>query len=519
MDTIRAKEGFSNRHRYELSFFTSPDACHCYAVSMFNVLAISFSAAIDTIRANESLRETEALVSNGNRFKLSVICFVSDSPGTLYQTLILSNSSVLLYVLLNSSGSVEQMVWSDEKKRWDVTWSSTSNECDMYAYAYPPGIGCLQWTQKYTYGGDDLHIRLTHSEIAEKKQYRKAIIVTAVVLGFILVAICVYFLLKYLCYRGYSVESTLKHDEHGVILEELPTFGFMILSNATENFNPANKLGRGGFGLVYKGKLPNGVEIAVKRLARSSNQGVEEFMNEVQLGYLSVCGYMPPEYALRGIFSEKSDVYGFGVLLLEIVSGKKHSSFYDQQLFLTAYAWKLWNDGQIVYLVDPAIYDAGIEDDMMRYANIGLLCVQEIAADRPNTLTVLSMLSCEIVVLPHPKQPAFLAMQSSQSTEPSSKSISKCSAWKLWNEGKKMNLMDADIFDSGMEDDIVRYANVSLLCVQDTAADRPNNMSRVLRCLAVRSWSFLDQSSQRFVGCIVLNPRSPLPRGQLRFCK
>ena len=46
---------------------------------------------------------------------------------------------------------------------------------------------------------------------------------------------------------------------------------------------------------------------------------------------------MPPEYASRGIFSEKSDVYSFGVLLLEIVSGKKNSSFDDQQLFLTAY--------------------------------------------------------------------------------------------------------------------------------------------------------------------------------------
>ncbi|XP_042059310.1 G-type lectin S-receptor-like serine/threonine-protein kinase At1g11330 [Salvia splendens] len=57
----------------------------------------------------------------------------------------------------------------------------------------------------------------------------------------------------------------------------------MVLSNATENFDRTNKLGQGGFGSVYRGKLPNGVEIAVKRLARSSNQGVEEFMNEVEV--------------------------------------------------------------------------------------------------------------------------------------------------------------------------------------------------------------------------------------------
>ncbi|KAL1567327.1 non-specific serine/threonine protein kinase [Salvia divinorum] len=565
---------------------------------------------------------------------------VDEYPGTAYQTLMLSNSSVLLYVFLNSSGSVEQKVWSDEKKGWDVTWSSTSNECDTYgkcgpfgscdaldrpicsclqgfvprskdeweagnwtsgcmrktqlqceqnkfvgkqdeflkvegvkvpdhfrlfglseeecrtaclidcsciAYAYPPGIGCLQWThnltdiQKFTYGGDDLYIQVAHSELAEKKQYQIAIIVTAVALGFILVAICAYFLLEYLLsYRGYSEENTLKHDKHGVELEELPTFSFMVLSNATENFNPSNKLGQGGFGLVYKGRLPNGVEIAVKRLARSSNQGVEEFMNEVEVisrlqhrnlvrllgccveseekllvyeympngsldAYLfgshinkilswkiskviieGICrgllylhrdsrvkiihrdlkasnilldesfhpkisdfgmarifggkddqanttrvvgtfGYMPPEYASRGIFSEKSDVYSFGVLLLEILSRKKNSSFDDQRLFLTAYAWKLWNEGKIVNLMDADICDSGMEDDIVRYANVGLLCVQEVAADRPNMCTVLSMLSSEIVELPRPKQPAFHGMHSSQSTESYTKRSSKCS--------------------------------------------------------------------------------------------
>ena len=46
--------------------------------------------------------------------------------------------------------------------------------------------------------------------------------------------------------------------------------------------------------------------------------------------------------------------------------------------------WKLSNQGNIVNLIDPTIYDSGMEDDILRYANVGLLCVQEIAADRPN---------------------------------------------------------------------------------------------------------------------------------------
>ena len=43
-------------------------------------------------------------------------------------------------------------------------------------------------------------------------------------------------------------------------------------------------------------------------------------------------GYMSPEYALDGAFSVKSDVFSFGVVLLEIISGKKNSGFYSSEL-------------------------------------------------------------------------------------------------------------------------------------------------------------------------------------------
>lgn len=72
----------------------------------------------------------------------------------------------------------------------------------------------------------------------------------------------------------------------------------------------------------------------------------------------------------------------------------------------------MWNEGNIVNLIDPTIHDPKMETDMQRYANVGLLCVQEIAAERPNISTLVSMLtSSEIVELPHPKQPAFLGIQ------------------------------------------------------------------------------------------------------------
>ncbi|KHN13934.1 Putative G-type lectin S-receptor-like serine/threonine-protein kinase [Glycine soja] len=60
---------------------------------------------------------------------------------------------------------------------------------------------------------------------------------------------------------------------------------------------------------------------------------------------------------MDGLFSEKSDVYSFGVLLLEIISGKRNTSFrnHDQSLSLIGYAWNLWNEDNIRYLVDPEI--------------------------------------------------------------------------------------------------------------------------------------------------------------------
>ncbi|KAG4924910.1 hypothetical protein JHK87_050450 [Glycine soja] len=110
--------------------------------------------------------------------------------------------------------------------------------------------------------------------------------------------------------------------------------GFMSWASncqsATNSFHPSNKLVQGGFGPVYKGKLHDCQEIAVKRLSRASGQDLEEFINEVVvISKLqeSLAIFMSPKYAMQELFSEKSDVFSFGVLLLEIVSGRRNSSF------------------------------------------------------------------------------------------------------------------------------------------------------------------------------------------------
>nr|GFC36342.1 cysteine-rich receptor-like protein kinase 15 [Tanacetum cinerariifolium] len=72
-------------------------------------------------------------------------------------------------------------------------------------------------------------------------------------------------------------------DTEEIITAESLHYNFEIIREATDDFSESNKLGQGGFGLVYKGKLQNGQEIAVKRLSRDSGQGELEFKNEVVL--------------------------------------------------------------------------------------------------------------------------------------------------------------------------------------------------------------------------------------------
>ncbi|PIA60782.1 hypothetical protein AQUCO_00300357v1 [Aquilegia coerulea] len=300
---------------------------------------------------------------------------------------------------------------------------------------------------------------------------------------------------------------------------ELPLFDFNTVATATDNFS--NKLGQGGFGPVYKGKLLDEREIAVKRLSRSSGQGLQEFKNELilisklqhrnlvrLLGYcidrdekillyeympnksldaflfdptkrilldwsrrfsiidgiargllylhrdsrlrvihrdlkasnilldedmnpkisdfgmarifggkqtlgntnrvVGTYGYMSPEYAMEGIFSEKSDVFSFGVLLLEIVSSKKNTKFYllEESYNLLGYVWRKWNENEVLEIMDPTLAESYNSQEWMRCIHIGLLCVQEHAHDRPTMSAVVSMLGSE-GTLPFPKQPAF----------------------------------------------------------------------------------------------------------------
>ncbi|MFS7911305.1 putative protein kinase RLK-Pelle-DLSV family [Helianthus anomalus] len=138
--------------------------------------------------------------------------------------------------------------------------------------------------------------------------------------------------------------------------------------------------------------------------------GINENENEANTSrVVGTRGYMPPEYMIGGRVSTKTDVFSFGVLMLEIVSNKMNYGSYDVEhpLNLPGLAWELWNEGRGLEFMDPILNDLCSHTEVMTCIHVGLLCVQDHATDRPTMSIVISMLTNENLHLPEPKQPAF----------------------------------------------------------------------------------------------------------------
>ncbi|XVF70451.1 hypothetical protein PTKIN_Ptkin11bG0162800 [Pterospermum kingtungense] len=365
--------------------------------------------------------------------------------------------------------------------------------------------GCLMW-----YGnlidmqqlseqmkGHDIYVRVPSSELgsvpaSNKKKRATIIIVVPIISG--MIVLCLVFCLI-MNKRGKRGQESCKDNV------EVPLFDLPFIDAATNSFSQKNLIGTGGFGPVYKGILPTGKEIAVKRLSKNSGQGAEEFRNEVALiaklqhrnlvGLSGCCiqgeerllvyEYMPNQsldyfifdnerrvllpwqkrfdiinQIVRGLLylhqdsklqiihrdlkasnvlldsnmnpkisdfglartfegddkvSQTKRVIGtfFGILLLEIISGQKISSFChpDHHHSLSGHAWLLWNEGRAMELADSWLKDSIVEPQVLRCIHVGLLCVQNLPKDRPTMSSVNFMLANEEASLPHPKEPGF----------------------------------------------------------------------------------------------------------------
>jgi len=147
----------------------------------------------------------------------------------------------------------------------------------------------------------------------------------------------------------------------------------------------------------------------------------------IQTRVAGTYGYMAPEYAMRGQLSVKVDVYSFGVLVLEIVSGRKTSdtSFPHKTLSLLEWAWSLYKRGCLLNIIDSTLTETCRQDQALRCIHVALLCTQAAATFRPIMSNVILMISSASVTLANPTKPAFV--KSSESSHGGSKAGSSSS--------------------------------------------------------------------------------------------
>ncbi|CAK9251061.1 unnamed protein product [Sphagnum jensenii] len=139
-------------------------------------------------------------------------------------------------------------------------------------------------------------------------------------------------------------------------------------------------------------------KIADFGLARPIRDGRTEIMTQQCVGTI---GYLAPEYILYGQLSDKADVYSFGVLLLETISGKKNQdpTRSEVEVYLPTRAWKLYTKNRLMDLVDPRLQLNNSESfEVQRILETAILCVQISPEKRPSMFRVVAMLGGDATI-------------------------------------------------------------------------------------------------------------------------
>nr|GMD22911.1 Protein kinase domain-containing protein [Ipomoea batatas] len=210
-----------------------------------------------------------------------------------------------------------------------------------------------------------------------------------------------------------------------IVTPNLKMFTFSELERATRNFKPATVLGEGGFGRVFKGwidpktlapsKVGVGMAVAVKKSNPDSEQGLREWQefnaklsdfglaklgpvngdSHVTTRIMGTYGYAAPEYMATGHLYVKSDVYGFGVVLLEILTGLRVLDLSRPTREQNLVEWTkpmLADKRKIKTIVDPRLEGQYPSRAATRIAELILKCFQGEPAKRPSMDEVLKSL-------------------------------------------------------------------------------------------------------------------------------
>uniref|UniRef100_A0A7N0UV58 non-specific serine/threonine protein kinase n=1 Tax=Kalanchoe fedtschenkoi TaxID=63787 RepID=A0A7N0UV58_KALFE len=143
--------------------------------------------------------------------------------------------------------------------------------------------------------------------------------------------------------------------------------------------------------LLDQNFIPKVADFGLSKLFRNN-------ISHISTHVAGTLGYLAPEYAFSGHLTRKSDIYGFGVLLLEIFSGEPIVSFDLEhgEHYLVQKAWEMLKSDRLVQLVDPTLNHAFNDEEATRYLKVGLLCVQQTASMRPQMSTAVKMMTNEI---------------------------------------------------------------------------------------------------------------------------
>uniref|UniRef100_A0A0D9WCD0 Protein kinase domain-containing protein n=1 Tax=Leersia perrieri TaxID=77586 RepID=A0A0D9WCD0_9ORYZ len=152
-----------------------------------------------------------------------------------------------------------------------------------------------------------------------------------------------------------------------------------------------------------------------------------EDQSHLSTGLAGTFGYMAPEYIVHGQLTEKADIYSYGVLVLEIITGRKnHNSVASsaEGHSLMSLIWKHYNAGTLMELLDPNLREQCTEEEALKVFHVGLLCAQASPNLRPPMWKVVEMLGSRGKELPRPTQPPFINIKGSNAKSNSSGSLS-----------------------------------------------------------------------------------------------
>ncbi|GKB55862.1 G-type lectin S-receptor-like serine/threonine-protein kinase, partial [Tanacetum coccineum] len=285
---------------------------------------------------------------------------------------------------------------------------------------------------------------------------------------------------------------------------DLLIFSFASIMAATNDFSPENKLGEGGFGPVYKGHLNDGQEIAIKRLSKTSGQGLVEFKNELILiaklqhtNLVRVLGcciyreekmliyeYMPNKSLDFFLFDENRKVELDWPKRFNIIEGIAQGLLYLHKYSRMCVIHRDLKVNNILLdeRMNPKIADFGMarmfkqnETQAMTNRVVGTFGYMSPEYIMEGTFSIKSdIFSFGVLIL------EIVTGRKNSSFVHLDRTFNLIGyAWELWQQENALELVDPTLGNTCVLKQFLRTVHVALLCVQESATDRPTTSDMI----------------------------------------